>query len=264
MADGDELLEIQERKRTTQTASVFVPAPLPSPSMVPGASSLDIFSFTHTPNYCEENVYLLCKKLCEVGAADPMGADLFVVFISNEEKMIQVVLKWTSLIWHLKVPLWHQKASIRNDGLVLWDYHVICIQSRRGKVFDLVWDLDSRLPFPSPINVYFSEAIQPTYSPNLVNSRLFRVVHAPVFLRCFASDRSHMKDDLGNWLALPPKYEPITSEDGTKNNLDKYIHMRAADVSTNIKDLVHGVFSNEYGVMVGETMMEWFFSQIHQ
>ncbi|RWW67179.1 hypothetical protein BHE74_00025397 [Ensete ventricosum] len=51
MADGDELLEIQERKRTTQTASVFVPAPLPSPSMVPGASSLDIFSFTHTPNY---------------------------------------------------------------------------------------------------------------------------------------------------------------------------------------------------------------------
>ncbi|RRT60029.1 hypothetical protein B296_00029609 [Ensete ventricosum] len=76
-----------------------------------------------------------------------------------------LVLKWTSLIWHLKVPLWHQKASIRNDGLVLWDYHVICIQvnaSRRGKVFDLVWDLDSSLPFPSPINVYFSEAIQPT------------------------------------------------------------------------------------------------------
>lgn len=36
---------------------------------------------------------------------------------------------------------------------------------------DLVWDLDSSLPFPSPINVYFSEAIQPMYSPNLVNSR---------------------------------------------------------------------------------------------
>lgn len=52
--------------------------------------------------------------------------------------------------------------------------------------------------------------------------------------------------------------------DGTKNNLDKYIHMRAADVSANIQDLVHGVFSNEYGVLVGETMMEWFFSQIHQ
>ncbi|URD78345.1 hypothetical protein MUK42_02279 [Musa troglodytarum] len=250
MADGDGLLEIQGRKRTTQAASVSLPAPIPSPSMVPGASSLDIFSFTHTPNYCEENVYLLCKKLCEVGAADPMGADLFVVFISNEEKM---------------VPLWHQKASIRNDGLVLWDYHVICIQSRRGKLFDLVWDLDSSLPIPSPINVYFSEAIQPMYSPNLVNSRLFRVVHAPVFLRCFASDRSHMKDDLGNWLALPPKYEPITSEDGTKNNLDKYIHMPAADVSAaNIQDLVHGVFSNECGVLVGETMLEWFFSQIHQ
>lgn len=42
--------------------------------------------------------------------------------------------------------------------------------------------------------------------------RLFRVIHAPEFLRSFASDRSHMKDPEGNWIQLPPKYEPIVAE----------------------------------------------------
>lgn len=34
----------------------------------------------------EENVYLLCKKLCANGTAEADGSDLFVVFISNEKK----------------------------------------------------------------------------------------------------------------------------------------------------------------------------------
>lgn len=34
----------------------------------------------------EENVYLLCKKLCTSGVADAGGSDLFVAFISNERK----------------------------------------------------------------------------------------------------------------------------------------------------------------------------------
>ncbi|WOK99105.1 protein N-terminal glutamine amidohydrolase isoform X2 [Canna indica] len=249
MADDSEVPEIQGSTGRSQTTSVSLHAPLPSPSGLAGAFPLDISSFTHTPCYCEENVYMLCKNLCKVGVADQMGTDLFVVFISNEEKM---------------VPLWHQKASKRNDGMILWDYHVICIQRRRGKVFDFVWDLDSNLPFPSPLNMYFSEAIRPMNPPDLAITRLFRVVHAPIFLRCFASDRSHMKDALGNLLALPPDHEPITAVDGTKNNLDKYIQMREADTLSILDDLTHGVFSNEYGVVVTETMLEWFFSQIHQ
>jgi hypothetical protein len=27
-----------------------------------------------------------------------------------------------------QVPLWYQKASRNDDGFVMWDYHVICIQ----------------------------------------------------------------------------------------------------------------------------------------
>lgn len=61
----------------------------------------------------EENVYMLCNELIRTGVADPAGTDLYVVFISNEEK---------------KVPLWHQKAGHSNDGFICWDYHVICIQ----------------------------------------------------------------------------------------------------------------------------------------
>lgn len=50
------------------------------------------------------------------------------------------------------------------------------------------------------------------YSLPYIVCRLFRVIHAPVFLRSFASDRSHMKDPEGNWIQLPPKYEPIVAE----------------------------------------------------
>lgn len=57
---------------------------------------------------------------------------------------------------------------------------------------------------------------------------------------------------------------PLSTADGTTNNLDKYIQMRAADASTNAQDSLHGVLSNVYGVVVSETMLEWFFAQMHQ
>jgi len=36
----------------------------------------------------EENVYMLCKKLSEVGLAAPTASDLFVVFISNPNRQV--------------------------------------------------------------------------------------------------------------------------------------------------------------------------------
>uniref|UniRef100_A0A7N1A8N6 Protein N-terminal glutamine amidohydrolase n=1 Tax=Kalanchoe fedtschenkoi TaxID=63787 RepID=A0A7N1A8N6_KALFE len=47
-----------------------------------------ISQFHHTPYYCEENVYMLCKKLCELGMAEPDASDLFVLFISNDNKQV--------------------------------------------------------------------------------------------------------------------------------------------------------------------------------
>ncbi|KAJ6797580.1 protein N-terminal glutamine amidohydrolase [Iris pallida] len=207
-------------------------------------------SFTHTPFYCEENVYFLCKKLCMLGIADEKGADLFVVFISNEER---------------KIPMWYQKASKQTDGLVIWDYHVICIQSQKseqGIPHYMVWDLDSSLPCPLPLNEYFGKAILAPFALDPTYNRLFRVVHAPSFLQWFASDRSHMKDPLGNWVSPPPMYKPVVAEDGTKNNLDEYIRMSDADVVTGKEASTAGVYSNKFGVVISEMMLEDFFSQI--
>ncbi|XP_004304350.1 PREDICTED: protein N-terminal glutamine amidohydrolase-like isoform 1 [Fragaria vesca subsp. vesca] len=166
-----------------------------------GSSTVDVSQFQHTPFYCEENVYLLCKELGTKGIADAKGSDLFVVFISNEKKQI---------------PLWHQKASNRADGVVLWDYHVICIQRKVGggdsPLQHLVWDLDSTLSFPCALASYVAETIRPTFQTFPEFQRYFRIAHAPIFLQSFASDRRHMKDPLGEWLHQPPVYEPIVSE----------------------------------------------------
>lgn len=196
-------------------------------------------------------MYLLCKNLSTLGLAEPTGRDLFVVFISNEKE---------------QVPLWCQKASKRMDGLVIWDYHVICIQTQRNgetSTHDLVWDLDSTLPFPSPLNRYCMEGFQQFSQLNLTFNRLFRVIHAPLFLCSFASDRSHMKDSHGNWYSLPPKYEPIVAEDGAVNNFDKYLRMTAGDITTDMEALIDAVYSNKFGVVMNEPMLESFFAQIH-
>ncbi|WRX22934.1 Protein N-terminal glutamine amidohydrolase [Theobroma cacao] len=202
-------------------------------------NSLDASDFNHTPCYCEENVYFVCKKLCSNGIADAQGSDLFVI------------------------PLWHQKASNRADGVILWDYHAICIQRKRDGDTHLVWDLDSSLPFPCPLATYVSETVRPSFQLFSEFQRFFRVVHAPIFLRHFASDRRHMKDSEGNWTAQPPTYETIVAEDGSVHNLNEYIEIHAAEVGKNLPaDLTSAVYSQKHGVVIGEAQLEEFFSQI--
>ncbi|KAG4996707.1 hypothetical protein AAZX31_10G091300 [Glycine max] len=212
-------------------------------------STMDILHFHHTPFYCEENVYLLCKKLCNDGIANADGSDLFVAFISNEKKQI---------------PLWNQKASKRADGVILWDYHVICIQIKQGAVPPLVWDLDSTLPFPSPLPSYVSETIRPSFQLFSDYNRLFRVVHAPLFLRCFASDRRHMKDSGGNWIEEPPQHEPIVAEDRTVHNLNEYINISAADAITDvtISSVKDAISTQTHGVVIKENQLEEFICQL--
>ncbi|XP_075475429.1 protein N-terminal glutamine amidohydrolase [Primulina tabacum] len=208
-----------------------------------------VSGFQHTPCYCEENVYLLSKKLCEDGISTSDCSDLFVIFISNEQKQI---------------PLWHQKASHRADGVILWDYHVICLQKRKERNLPhLVWDLDSTLPFPSPLVKYVAETFRPSFQLFSQFHRIFRIVHAPLFLRCFASDRRHMKDSAGNWVFPPPSYEAIAAEDGTLHNLNEYMEMSAVDVVKTVgPDTLDDVLSKKFGVLISESQLEEFFSII--
>ncbi|KAL7194372.1 hypothetical protein ACSBR1_034726 [Camellia fascicularis] len=79
--------------------------------------------------------------------------------------------------------------------------------------------------------------------------RFFRVVHAPIFLHSFASDRRHMKDSVGNWIAQPPAYEAIVAEDGTVHSLNEYVEISIAGLAKDIGvDLIDAVHSQKLGV----------------
>lgn len=126
-----------------------------------------------------------------------------------------------------------------------------------------MWDLDSSLPFPSPLASYVLETIRPSFQLFPDYHRLFRIVHAPVFLRCFASDRRHMKDPDGKWIAEPPLHEPIVAEDGTVHNLNEYFNISDADATDSGIDSVKGaIFTQKYGVVAKENQLEEFFSEI--
>ena len=69
---------------------------------------------SYTSCYCEENVWKLCDKIRNTKNLIYLQEEdkAFVVFISNENRT---------------VPLWRQSASEEEEGLVIWDYHVILI-----------------------------------------------------------------------------------------------------------------------------------------
>ncbi|XP_047182610.1 protein N-terminal glutamine amidohydrolase [Vigna umbellata] len=94
--------------------------------------------------------------------------------------------------------------------------------------------------------------------------RLFRVVHAPLFLRSFASDRRHMKDSGGKWIEEPPSHEPIVAEDGTVHNLNEYINISVADAITDvtISSVKDVIFTQKNGVVIKANQLVEFICQL--
>lgn len=70
-----------------------------------------------------------------------------------------------------------------------------------------------------------------------------------------------MKDPMGNWIAPPPKYEPIVAEDGNTNNLNEYMAMTTSDVG-DLESMINDVYSNKHGVVANETLLPIFFSRL--
>ncbi|GAB6019336.1 Protein N-terminal glutamine amidohydrolase, variant 2 [Chamberlinius hualienensis] len=122
----------------------------------------------------------------------------------------------------ITVPLWCQKASKREGGLVIWDYHVILIKKLHQSV---VYDLDSTLPFPCKFLQYATCTFKSDEFLKNVFHRKFRVIEAELFLQGFASDRSHMlQSGSGEWLKPPPTYPCIQTSDSS-NNLPEFLSM---------------------------------------
>ncbi|KAM8767536.1 protein N-terminal glutamine amidohydrolase [Acanthopagrus schlegelii] len=162
----------------------------------------------YTSCYCEENVWKLCEFVRTERSA-PLE-ELFVVFISNENRM---------------VPLWKQKSG-RGDQPVIWDYHVVLLQVG-VQLEPLIYDLDSELSFPCSLQLYAARALQSDHNIKPAYHRKLRVVPADSFLLNFASDRSHMKNPDGSWKMPPPPYPPIHTAE-SQMNLDDFISMNPA------------------------------------
>ncbi|KAG4097953.1 hypothetical protein H8356DRAFT_1674692 [Neocallimastix lanati (nom. inval.)] len=184
---------------------------------------MDKFSksdFIYTSCYCEENVYKLCELLNKKFSI-PLSK-IYAVFISNEDK---------------QVLFWRQKSQKNNSVYpVVWDYHVIAVVEGEEGQPNVIFDLDSTLPFPCEFNTYLINAIYPKQYARIVNEHqgLFRVIPADMYFKNFASDRSHMIDSEGQWLQPPPKYPPISTKECTMN-IHQFINM-----TSNIKSEKYG------------------------
>lgn len=147
----------------------------------------------YTANYCEENIWHLCQEPRFAGWPRK------VIFISNASRAC---------------PLWQQRTAQAGDQPVIWDYHVILLVHRGHW---MVWDADSRLPWPVPLPRYLSSTfpfhrqLPPRMHP------WFRVVEAEDYVRIFASDRSHMHREDGSWTSPPPPWPAISTPAAAMN-----------------------------------------------
>lgn len=158
----------------------------------------------YTPHYCEENVWKLADKIKLKNNRYLEYSS--VVFVSN---------------YNCVVPLWKQKAG-KDNGLVVWDYHVFLIYEGRNSSW--VFDLDTLLQFP--VN-FVDYCIQTFKTDNILKPdfhRLFRVISASNYLNIFASDRRHMKSEDGTWIKPPPPWLPISCHNEV-HNLPEFISM---------------------------------------
>ena len=92
--------------------------------------------------YCEENVYWLCE---ESMAYDGAVGHTYALVISSINQ---------------HTPIWLQKKCSKHDEPVLWDYHVIMVRRNSEGAF-MAYDLDTKLPFPCPLEEYIEKSFRP-------------------------------------------------------------------------------------------------------
>jgi hypothetical protein len=137
----------------------------------------------YQPYYCEENAWHLCL--------DPRleGATIEVALITNATR---------------SVALWNQRAAASIGAPVVWDYHVMLF-AQRDDAWS-AWDLDTTLDFPEPAERWLDATFHrcaPILQPH------FQLLAADDYRTRFASDRRHMRDELGEWTKPPPPWPTI-------------------------------------------------------
>ena len=119
-----------------------------------------------------------------------------------------------------------QAAGREEDGLVMWDYHVILVV-KDDSSHSLVYDLDTILPFPVSFKTYCDSTFGDESSIMEKFRRKFRVVPGADYLSGLSSDRRHMRSDKEDreWLQPPPLWPCIQGNRGEEHNLESFISM---------------------------------------
>lgn len=136
-----------------------------------GLRSYDPKAFRHAAQFCEENVWWLAQALID----DGIDAELLHALVFSNP--------WEHIV------LLNQRQAESNRALV-WDYHVVL----EGQIDDRAWifDLDSRLPLPTPAEQYFAETFPKQLALPEPLRAWVRPIPAQRYLAHFYSDRSHM------------------------------------------------------------------------
>ena len=140
----------------------------------------DKFRPHYQPYFCEENVWHLAQAISGT-----------VLLISNVGQAVAI---------------YGQKLGSNTEDPIIWDYHVVLASQ------GLIYDQDSRLEYPCSAKTYLDESFQPqdrAIHPDFQPS--FRLIPSEDYRSYFHSDRSHMKNEDGEWLALKPPWAPITN-----------------------------------------------------
>jgi len=243
----------------------------PSPSSSPSSSS----SSSSPPFSLSSSLSTDSDTLT---AVDKENEQYYVVFISNDVKCC---------------PMLNQRASKNPNEPCFWDYHVVLIQSHSlsspsttspststsstspspsssSAAQTHVLDMDSRLPYPCPLDEYLNETFRldfidvdatKKYSPK------FRVVRAELFLQYFSSDRMHMFQD-GQWSSPPPSYDCIIADlQKMELSMNMNMNMNATTTTTtttttgsmstsmsNLNDYIDMKVKNKEPASMGEVM----------
>ena len=116
-----------------------------------------------------------------------------------------------------------QAAGREEDGLVMWDYHVILVVRDDTKA--LVYDLDTRLTFPASFETYCEATFGDENGIPEKFRRKLRVIPGGDYLTGLSSDRRHMRGEEGEWLKPPPLWPCIQGISDVKHNLESFISM---------------------------------------
>ena len=125
----------------------------------------------YTALFCEENVWQLAREM--VSSGKDMCRSEVLFFVNAADSVVML----------------NQRAA--DPGMAIgWDYHVVL---RVRDPHDLVFDADTRLPYPCATREYLLHSF-PRQSALLEHLQAWvRRVPVATFLSRFDSDRSHMR-----------------------------------------------------------------------